>query len=339
MNTLLVAISHKPHTKQYHHQHNNMQLLFWTALIWSFVPWVYAQLEFEYCDYSKGLAAEYLRSLTRTCSSDRSTCSAGDVCNNCVIGSPATTKCLDGCSYKWQDYSVQRSATGLYSISTIYGPGGIPTRQATPALQIDHVFTAGPVQGSLSYFFGAKTTSDPTRPVVPREGYDSVFEFNGQRCPSKQFYCDKSRTTYADTIDCSAYEGGAVINFCNKTQFDKESLSLVELLWIIPFRACSSDGTTGVTTKSPIRQPVKAPTKAPPVRASSKSPTMRPNVRGNATPTKAPVKAPVASDPTTKIPTKSPVTVTKAPKCGLLAWRCLLTRCGMVGRTLGWCKK
>jgi hypothetical protein len=119
-------------------------------------------------------------------------------------------------------------------------------------------------------------------------------------------------------------------------------------------------------TKSPTRSPTKAPVKAAkaPTRSpvvSVDSPTSSPNVRPTAAPTKAPVKAgtmvvskmptksPVKTAPVvvSKMPSKSPVkAATGAPiakktkQCGLLGLRilCPFTKCGIVGRSLGWCK-
>jgi hypothetical protein len=61
--------------------------------------------------------------------------------------------------------------------------------------------------------------------------------------------------------------------------------------------------------------------------------------------TKSPTRSPVKAAADTKMPSKSPVKVTAAPsvkssKCGLFGLRiiCLRTRCGIVGRILGWCK-
>jgi Lamin Tail Domain len=135
-----------------------------------------------------------------------------------------------------------------------------------------------------------------------------------------------------------------------------------------PSGAKGTPNTTNTCVAPPTNPPTKQPT-ARPTKSLTKPPTLRPTARPTKRPTKAPTKQPVTRPPTksptkspvqstttvrpTKIPTKEPakgLVPTKAPTkapvqrsktCGLLKLRifCPRTKCGIVGRNLGWCKK
>jgi Lamin Tail Domain len=127
---------------------------------------------------------------------------------------------------------------------------------------------------------------------------------------------------------------------------------------VIATKSPSKSPTKGPTkapvkppSKSPMKGPTKPPTKGPttaPVKLPTKSPTKSPtkvptNVRTTVAPTKAPVKSLVATKSPTMSPTMSPVkapTAVPTKKCELFRLRilCPFTQCGIVGRTLGWCK-
>jgi hypothetical protein len=113
-------------------------------------------------------------------------------------------------------------------------------------------------------------------------------------------------------------------------------------------------GPSRAPTKNPTKNPTMGPTKSltkTPLKAPSQSPgkvTDTPHMRPTtATPRAvagAPVKAPAIAS---LMPSKSPVVqatmvpTLKLKQCGMFGWRivCFRTKCGIVGRSLGWCKK
>jgi hypothetical protein len=278
---------------------------FWVTIIWSSVPLVYAQT--TYCRYAESIAAHYLSAVASACLWDRSSCYDGDVCGDCASGAQGAVSvpCSDGCPYAWQEYTVKRIITGAYSLELRADSEGRPYNEPLFALQINHEFTAGPVQGSLEFFFRALPTTDESIAAVPEKTDQGVFHFNGQQCPSAQNYCDDTRTTSGYLIDCSAMEGGAVINFCDPNRFNKESLSVLELLWIIPFQVCSSNETMFGTMLPSSPGTTMAPSMAKSIPTISTMTTLQPVSSTTPAPSTMLGVSPVPESSTTGVPLSS----------------------------------
>jgi hypothetical protein len=98
-------------------------------------------------------------------------------------------------------------------------------------LGVSHAFAQG-ASGSFIYNYYDGAIADDGS-VAPASGGTCSFTFNGVACGCQQYYCDETRTTFADTIDCSALEGGAVINLCFRPVITGTS-SLLEILYAVP---------------------------------------------------------------------------------------------------------
>jgi hypothetical protein len=218
---------------------------FWATLIWSFVPLLRAQM--DGCDYARSVAATYLNVLPDKCLMDKSCQTVCEDSCDFVVGSQATTRCADSCVYTWQGYSVNRSALGVYGERTLLDTGGFPFTQPTFEQESSHVFTAGQAQGSLSYSYSVEPRTDRYIRTIPST---CLFFFNGQECSCTQVYCDDSQTYAADVINCSALEGGALINNCDP-MLNLTSLSVLELLLFVPPLACLSNETSTMLPESP----------------------------------------------------------------------------------------
>jgi hypothetical protein len=276
-----------------------------TTLIWSSLPLVNAQ--FTNCRYAESIAAHYLSAVTSACLWDRSSCPTGDVCGDCIFGAQEAVQvtCSDGCPYSLQEYSVQRTVSGVYSLELRADSQGRPYNEPLFALEIKHTFTAGPVQGSLEFFFIALPTSDPSIAALPAITDQGLFTFNGQQCPSAQNYCDDTRTTTGYEIDCSAFEGGALINFCDPNQFNKESLSVLELLYIIPFRVCASNETMAGTMLPATLVNTMAPSTAESIPTMSTMTTLQPVSSTTPAPSAMSGVSPAPESITTGVPLSS----------------------------------
>jgi hypothetical protein len=152
-------------------------------------------------------------------------CGVALVCGECVAGvGSGGVSCSDGCIYTSGLYSVQRSVS-----STYYTVSGAATTSIKFGLS--HAFTQG-AQGSFFYTYDGVVTDDGLS-VQAASGGTCTFTFNGVACGCQQYFCDETRTRYADTIDCSALQGGAVINLCHTPEITSSS-SWLEVLYAIP---------------------------------------------------------------------------------------------------------
>jgi hypothetical protein len=174
-----------------------------------------------YCEAAESLSrTNYARYL------EYSGCSCGVAlaCGECVAGvDSGGVSCRDGCIYTSGAYSVQRYFSSTYG--TVSGAATAFVR-----FGVSHEFTQG-AQGSFFYTYDGVINDDLS--IGALSGGKCTFSFNGFACGCQQYFCDETKTTYADTIDCSALEGGAVINLCFTPQITSFS-SPLEILFAVP---------------------------------------------------------------------------------------------------------
>lgn len=310
--------------------------LVWLGLLLS--RWCFVDVQGQgFCRNAESLSRGNLGQATQNCPVNLTSCASRATCvAGCTVNTPeqAVTTCTDGCSYTSGGYTVSRRYTSGYStfVNTI---GAFPVTIPVISLGFSHTFTAGPLQGNFIYSYGGDIADDLR--VIPKLGGSCSFLYNNVACSCGQFYCDASRTTYGNRINCTNVAGGTVIDFCKGFALNK-TLSPLEILYAVPGAVCSGYEIGGGGST-----PVKAPTKAPIVQAAPTVVAPMATVVAPMVIASAPTStAPVAGMAPTSTPPLSPTAPTapnSSKKCGLfqLSLFCL-NGCGLFGRILGLCQ-
>jgi hypothetical protein len=227
---------------------------------------------------------------------------------DCLYGASGAVVagCTDGCVYEWlAGYKVGRTATT--SLGEVYYFGFPKTNIFHSE---EHTFKAGAV-GSFTMLYEGRISSK--NELVPVEGRDCEFEFNGNVCACNQIYCNTEPITYAFEIDCSAFEGGSILDLCFVKELAAES-SLLEILYFTPLNYCLLWDETPAPTSGPALPNMVAPPTNPPENnsaAATNVPTTMPSAATTKTP---PTMTPTAeAAPTTKAPVTSAVVTTNDP--------------------------
>jgi hypothetical protein len=157
--------------------------------------------------------------------------------------------CKDGCTYTSGEYTVERRFTSSYfSVFDAFGFSSLNI-----LLGYSHIFTQG-AQGNFIYNYEGVVTDDSSggNTVQPALYGICTFTFNGDECVCEQYYCDAAKTRFANKIDCSSLEGGAVIDLCMFADVTNTS-SLLEILYAVPRIACQD--STPTETSDPVSGP------------------------------------------------------------------------------------
>jgi hypothetical protein len=199
-----------------------------------------------------------------------------DVCHetttcqqDCIYGAlgAVVAGCTDGCVHEWvEGYKVGRTAT------TSVGEEVIGWFASFPLIihNDEYIFKDGAV-GTLSITYEATISEANDNDLVPKYGgrrENCIVTFNGNKCDCKQFICDSAKTNYGFTFDCSAFEGGSILNDCvDYTELTADS-SLLEILYYTPRFDCRVPDESLAPAPGPVLP--AAPTTKTPTAASTK---------------------------------------------------------------------
>lgn len=162
------------------------------------------------CAEAQAFASVFLKQQVEGCADDLSSCYTGMVCPSdfCVDGGDSVVQtCSDACTYSFQDWTVDRSVSGSKAVSNL----DIGTFYIY-AVTVASSFVAGG-EGIYTFTREVVPKSDGTLETAPLQGFCSMT-FNSQDCLCEQRFCDDSQTTYGYYLDCSAFQGGAIMNTC-----------------------------------------------------------------------------------------------------------------------------
>jgi hypothetical protein len=237
----------------------------------------------NYCDSAEALSrtnyAGYLEA-------DSCNCGAASVCGECTAGGDSgIVSCNDGCTYTSGTYTVQRAFTSSYFTIYVFDV-------AVPSILLgfSHEFTEG-AQGQFIYTYEGVLNDDLS--LSPASGGTCSFSFNGADCACEEFYCDEAQTISANRIDCSALEGGAVLDFCSSPEITDTS-SLLEILYAVPRIGCSgSPSNTAPTVPAPVPLGTGGPSFTG---GLTSSPALGPEEPQNSAPTSPGIEASPATD-------------------------------------------
>jgi len=213
---------------------------------------------------SRGLLAADLPG----CEARAEQCYANIFCTDCIWKElVANTGCGDGCAYcdNTEGLCVGRAAA-MSNVKgwTTSGEFVVTTYSITLSASL------APYDSVLGFF---AFEWDPTGFYHTCNAY-----FLGSECLCQLRYCDAEQTETAYYVDCSAIDGGAVVDYCNPLTVEDWSsdLSLMEKMMLVPPRVCSvdpSDESLGTipTASNNVPAPVAAPVAAP-IAAPTNSP-------------------------------------------------------------------
>ena len=152
---------------------------------------------------------------------------------------------MDGCSYTFGDFTISQAYDGVDGTSE-----AVPIRW----VGLTREFTRG-AEGKIQTDF--EVTITETGSVVEAYSIDGTcnVQWNGNACACEQRWCDASEQQAGNYVDCSAFEGGGIVDFCflinNPTApLLTEQSTPMEIVWFLPNYACL-DGIVALASASP----------------------------------------------------------------------------------------
>jgi hypothetical protein len=187
-------------------------------------------------------------------------CDAGIQCSDSCLsltGSSYTTSCVDDCNYEYlPGYKVIRTATASAGESNAFGYP-IPIVSTTLA----YTLTTG--GGAVGSYVSIDTSGAPDT---------CTFVFNDEQCLCELRTCggvdnnnsSSSQEATAVYVDCSAFEGGSILDQCSVVPALTAESSLFDILVFTPDLSCNNTvappTTTGTTPNTTVATPITTPT-------------------------------------------------------------------------------
>jgi hypothetical protein len=166
-------------------------------------------------------------------------CVARDECVQCTwTDTVAGTGCLDGCVYcnATEDLCVEHFGDAHMLKYTLFD---------SPVVQMGHsrhIRAMKPSEGNK--LIGNFSLLEISGPVL-----ECQAKFLGSPCLCEYRYCDAQQSTYDLFVDCSAIEGGAMNNGCDKTVEEwNDSWSLMKKMLSFRSRVCLAEPSNTNTT-------------------------------------------------------------------------------------------
>ena len=243
----------------------------------------------------------YLEARTGNCANDRSRCSGETFCT-CQDGtgdrSPAIATCYDGCVY-FDGETLPRIFRSVYASQQQIGPFGSSNNNNNIVIggPVFHAtlfgFTHSSEEGYIRYTY----EPSPVNFLFPGFQKGCYATLDDRQCSCYQRFCNAEQTVYANVLDCSGVEGGAVIDLClPPPAISAEGSSKMEILFWGPQLFCDDP--------SLLPQPPSEPVDDTNVPSEDPTTTTAPSGAPSEIPSEIPSDA-----PTTTVTTGSPTTL------------------------------